>query len=146
MTTPTRGVAEGARLLALPMGEGASLASLRDDVEPDDVLDRVRDRAAATPGGAPARTWKLLGALGAGGYRDENLGLAGAIDYGEDHFTCFQFAYDWRRDLPENARRLHAFILEKRAYVQRGDGAAATERRTWTCASTSWPTPMGGPS
>ena len=41
---------------------------------------------------------QLLGVLGVGGYRDMDLGLAGAIDYGTDHFTCFQFDYDWRRD------------------------------------------------
>src|SRR5262249_45989161 len=34
------------------------------------------------------------------------------------HFTCFQFAYDWRRDNAENSRRLHEFILEKKAYVE----------------------------
>ena len=55
--------------------------------------------------------------LGAGGYRDEALGLH-AIDYGDDHFTCFQFDYDWRRDNVENAKRLKQFIEAKRAYVQ----------------------------
>jgi pimeloyl-ACP methyl ester carboxylesterase len=42
----------------------------------------------------------------------------GAIDYGDDHFTCFQFPYDWRRDIAENAKLLHRFILEKRKYIQ----------------------------
>ena len=42
----------------------------------------------------------------------------GAVDYGEDHFTCFQFDYDWRRDIVESAQRLHEFIQEKRQYVQ----------------------------
>ena len=65
----------------------------------------------------------ILRTLGVGGYRDEDLGKAG-IDYGPDHFTCFQFGYDWRRDNAENARRLHEFILEKRAYV-----AAELEKR-----------------
>ena len=45
-------------------------------------------------------------------------GQAGAIDYGEDHYTCFQFDYDWRRDIVESAQRLHAFVLKKRRYVQ----------------------------
>ena len=50
--------------------------------------------------------------------KDEELGIAGAVDYGSDHFTCFQFDYDWRRDNVENARLLHEFILKKRTYVQ----------------------------
>ncbi|MGB0717444.1 MAG: esterase/lipase family protein, partial [Phycisphaerae bacterium] len=38
--------------------------------------------------------------------------------YGNEHFTCFQFDYDWRRNNVENARRLHEFILDKKAYIQ----------------------------
>jgi hypothetical protein len=109
--------AAGARLLALPMHEGAALAELRDDVEADRVLDRVHVSLLRLPLEQQAYVY-LLGALGAGGYRDETLAQAGAIDYGDAHFTCFQFPYDWRRDNVENARRLDAFIREKRAYVQ----------------------------
>ena len=61
---------------------------------------------------------QILATLGVGGYRDEQLGKAGAIDYGDDHYTCFQFDYDWRRDNVENAQRLHRFILAKREYVR----------------------------
>jgi hypothetical protein len=108
--------AEGARLVVLPMAEGVPLAELRDGVRPAGVLDRVRVTLLRLPIEQKAY-FHLLGALGAGGYRDEELAEAGAIDYGEGHFTCFQFAYDWRRDNVENARRLAAFIEEKRAYV-----------------------------
>jgi pimeloyl-ACP methyl ester carboxylesterase len=108
--------ASGARLIALPMERGVLLRDLRDDVEADEVLDRVRITLMRLPVEQKAY-FHLLGALGAGGYRDQNLGLAGAIDYGSDHYTCFQFAYDWRRDNVENAQRLHEFIMEKRAYV-----------------------------
>ena len=55
----------------------------------------------------------IMTTLGVGGYRDQQLAWAGAIDYGTDHFTCFQFDYDWRRDNVENAKRLHQFIQEK---------------------------------
>ncbi len=112
--------ASGARLLALPMAPGVPLRELRDDVAAVEVLDRVRVTLLRLPVEQKAY-FHLLGALGAGGYRDQNLGLAGAIDYGSDHYTCFQFAYDWRRDNVENARRLHEFILEKRAYVMEED-------------------------
>jgi len=45
------------------------------------------------------------------------LGLE-AIDYGTDHFTCFQFDYAWRQDISENAARLEEFIGTKRQEVQ----------------------------
>ena len=53
-----------------------------------------------------------------GGYRDSQLGQSGAIDYGNEHYTCFQFDYDWRRDIVENARRFDQFIEQSAAYVR----------------------------
>ncbi len=106
---------DGARLVALPMAEGVPLRELRDGVEPSGVLDRVRVRLLGLPLEQHAYL-HILRTLGIGGYRDEDLGRAGVV-YGPGHFTCFQFGYDWRRDNAENARRLHEFILEKRAYV-----------------------------
>jgi len=107
---------DGARILALPMREGAPLRALDDDVRPDGVLDRLKVNWLGLPLELRAYA-NILAALGVGGFRDEELGRSGAIDYGGDHFTCFQFAYDWRRDNVENAKRLHAFVEEKRAYV-----------------------------
>jgi hypothetical protein len=109
--------ADGARLVALPMRRGAPLADLRDEVVPDGVLESVRVSLLGLPVEQHAYI-SILRTLGAGGYRDQDLGEAGAIDYGRDHFTCFQFAYDWRRDNVENAARLHEFILAKKAYVE----------------------------
>lgn len=34
-------------------------------------------------------------------------------------YSQFSFFYDWRCDIPENARRLHQFILTRRKYLQR---------------------------
>ncbi len=107
---------EGARLIALPIEEGVALRDLRDMVEPNGVLDRVRVEFGVIPIEIRAYVG-ILATLGAGGYRDESLGL-NAIDYGDDHFTCFQFDYDWRRDNVENAQRLKAFMDEKRAYLR----------------------------
>ncbi len=107
----------GARLVSLPLREGAPLRDLQDSVQPAGVLDRIRVNVLGLPVELNAYL-QILGTLGVGGYRDELLGQAGAIDYGEDHYTCFQFGYDWRRDIVESAQRLHAFILEKRRYVQ----------------------------
>ncbi len=109
-------VAEGARLISLPIDDSAPLSELQDSVRSDGVLDKVRVKILGIPVDIRAYAG-ILSALGVGGYRDEALGL-GAIDYGEDHFTCFQFDYDWRRDNVENAKRLKAFIDERRAYIQ----------------------------
>jgi hypothetical protein len=106
----------GARLVALPMQSGISLAALRDDVHPDGALDRLVFNFLGIPLELNAY-YRILSVLGVGGYRDQ--GLANAIDYGDRHFTCFQFDYDWRRDIVESARRLDAFINAKRAYVAR---------------------------
>lgn len=111
------GTAEGSRLLALPMGEGRPLRDLQDGVIPGGALDNLKISILGLPLDIGAYV-NILSALGIGGYRDETLARASEIDYGKDHFTCFQFDYDWRRDNVENAQRLHEFILAKRAYVQ----------------------------
>jgi len=108
---------DGARLLALPMAPGVPLERLQDRVRATGALDRVRVRLFGLSIEQQAYLY-VLRTLGVGGYRDADLGRMGQVDYGAGHFTCFQFAYDWRRDNAENARRLHEFILERRAYVQ----------------------------
>ena len=108
---------EGARLLALPMAEGKTLAELTDTTVPDGALDRLKVSLLGLPVQLNAYV-HILGTLGVGGYRDMQLAEAGAVDYGDDHFTCFQFAYDWRRDNVENARLLGEFIREHRATIQ----------------------------
>ena len=108
---------DGARIIALPIGKQNKLSEMLDDVEPTGVLEKLR----LTLGGISLNIQAyagILNTLGAGGYRDESLGMAGEVDYGDNHFTCFQFAYDWRRDNIENARLLHDFIQKKRDYVR----------------------------
>lgn len=107
---------EGARLISLPIEDGKPLAEIRDQVRPNGVLDKVHISFFGVPLDIRAYAG-ILSTLGAGGYRDDAFGL-GSIDYGEDHFTCFQFDYDWRRDNVENAQRLKDFMDEKRAYIQ----------------------------
>ena len=110
--------ADGARLVALPMKPGESLSALRDGVEPEGVLDTIRVRLFGLPLEQSAYVY-ILRSLGVGGYRDQSLGRGGTVRYADDHFTCFQFPYDWRRDNAENARHLQEFIAEQRAYVAR---------------------------
>ncbi len=104
---------DDARLFALPMGD-SKLADLRDAITAPSSLDRARLRLFGLPIDLVAYA-NLLGILGAGGYLDESFRT---VDYGTDHYTCFQFSYDWRRDNIENARRLHKFIVEKKAEVE----------------------------
>ena len=108
---------EDARLFALPMEQGTPLTELGDDVVIGGVLDRLKVKLLGVPIELNAYA-NILRALGVGGYRDEGLSLAGAVDYGDEHFSCFQFAYDWRRDIAEQAAELAAFLEEKRAYVR----------------------------
>ena len=109
---------EGARLIALPMKKGAPLSELTDNVHSDGALDIVKVSLFGLPIELNAYV-NILSTLGAGGYLDEMLASnpVNDIDYGNDHFTCFQFDYDWRLDNVENAKRLDAFIEEKRAYI-----------------------------
>jgi pimeloyl-ACP methyl ester carboxylesterase len=108
---------KGARSVALPMEEGKTLDHLRDNVVSGGALDRIKVKLFGIPIQLDAYR-HILGTLGIGGYRDELLGRLGVIDYGDDHYTCFQFDYDWRRDNVENANLLHEFMIEKRAYVR----------------------------
>ena len=108
---------EGARLVAVPMRRGVPLRALHDGVVPDGALDRVRVTLLGLPVELNAYI-NILSTLGVGGYRDFMLGESDAVDYGEGHYTCFQFDYDWRRDNVENAKRLHEFIEQTRVYVQ----------------------------
>ncbi len=104
----------GARLTALPMGFGQPLESLRDDVLPVSVLRTLNVNLLFVPIRAQAYA-AIMQALGVGGFQDASIA---GIDYGDDHFTCFQFPYDWRRDNAENAVRLHEFILDKQRFVR----------------------------
>ena len=106
---------DDALLLGLPISADPDFDSLRDDVWPNGVLDQVRLSFLGIPLDIRAYVG-ILSSLGVGGYRDPAFGAG--LDYGDAHFTCFQFAYDWRRDNVENARLLKAFIDEQKAYIR----------------------------
>ncbi len=104
--------ADGARLVALPMEQGVPLAELRDDVVPTDVLDTLTLDVGLIRGVELGAYVDILKTLAAGNYRDQTLGEAGAVDYAGLHYTCFQYAYDWRRDVAEQAALLHELVLD----------------------------------
>lgn len=107
---------QGAQEIALPMNEGSPLSTLVDEVRPAGTLDAVDIRVFGIPFQINAYR-DLLTTLGVGGYRDDQAKVAD-LNYGDQSYNSFQFAYDWRRDNVENARLLHEFILEKKAYVE----------------------------
>lgn len=108
---------KGAELLALPMEMGKPLRELKDGNYSNGALERVDVNLLFLPVQVEAYA-PILRALGAGGFQDQQLAEAGAVDYGNDHFTCFQFDYDWRRSNDENAALLHAYILDRKKYVE----------------------------
>ena len=77
----------------------------------------------------------ILKTLGVGGYRDPVAGDASAPAYALDHFTCFTFFYDWRRDCVSNAIAFGAYLdtvrvrvarsAERRIHELREDGSPA---------------------
>ncbi len=107
--------AEGAPRVAIPMVAGATLADRTDAVEAVATLDRLRVSFFGVASHVSAYA-QILDALGIGGY----LGAAfrDHVDYGDDHYTCFQFPYDWRRDLVESARAFDAFLDRTETEVQ----------------------------
>ena len=106
--------------LALPMQLGMPLHQLHDQVKQDGPLDQITFRVAGIPVKVNAYA-QILATLGVGGYRDQHFhgtSRRNEVNYGDDHFTCFQFAYDWRRDISESAAQLAQYIEEKDAYTR----------------------------
>ena len=109
---------EEIRRIALPMQEGKTFQELKDNLVAENALESIKITIYGVT--VEVNTYSdILKSLGVGGFRNEDYGETKKVDYGNRHYTSFQFAYDWRRDLVEAAKRLHAYILEKRAYVQK---------------------------
>jgi len=109
---------EEIRRIALPMQDGKSFQQLRDNVIADSALDSIKITIYGITVEKSAYG-NILASLGVGGFINESHGESKSIDYGDRHYTSFQFAYDWRRDLVEAAQQLDKYILEKRTYVQK---------------------------
>jgi len=119
VTNPSR--AEDARLLALPIKPTNRPLRLLTD---NDVADSILGDVDLNLFGFTIEVGAyrgILSTLGVGGYRDDTGGRAtlDSISYGKDHYTCFEFHYDWRRENSESAARLNDFIKEKAEYVRR---------------------------
>jgi pimeloyl-ACP methyl ester carboxylesterase len=108
---------DGVSAIALPMREGVPLRQLRDSIRSDGTLAYLEIDVAGVPFEIQAYD-DILTSLGVGGYRDPQHPNMQEVDYGDKHFTCFQFDYDWRRDVSENAVRLHEFIERQRQSIR----------------------------
>lgn len=107
------GTPDGLRLLALPLEKGVPLRQIKDDVTPNGALDRVDANLLGFPISVRAYA-EVLQTLGVGGFVDKTIAQAGLTpNYGGEHYTCYQFDYDWRRDISETASAL--FQLTKAA-------------------------------
>lgn len=118
---------DGARLVALPMQRGASLGSLRDGVGPDGVLESLEASVAVFRVTALEPYRGIIRTLAAGRYVDRDIARARRAAAGGSveaaHFTCFQFDYDWRRDISENAARLDELIRDAAALATEARGS-----------------------
>ncbi|MFK7758531.1 MAG: esterase/lipase family protein [Phycisphaerales bacterium] len=110
----------GARQFALPMEVGVPLSKLTDDGQATEVLDVLVADIGIFRGIKIGAYVNILQTLAVGKYRDKSLGESGYVDYGGLHYTCFQFAYDWRRDISEQSLYLHQQILESQRAVRKG--------------------------
>ncbi|MBK8099079.1 MAG: hypothetical protein IPK26_18380 [Planctomycetes bacterium] len=61
----------------------------------------------------------ILRSLGVGGYRDPVLVDPGTPAYAQDHYTCYTFFYDWRRDNIENAALFGRYLRDLRVDIER---------------------------
>ena len=108
----------GLKLFSVPMQKGVPLNELTDSVVADGVLDSVEIDLIGLSFDLKAY-YNIVSILGVGKYLDYEIATKGeSVDYGEGHYTCFQFAYDWRLSLDENAKRLNDFIEKQRVFVQ----------------------------
>ncbi len=106
--------AQQLRLLSIPMEEGKDFKDLRDTVIPSGVLEVVKVRLLGLP--LHMNAYKdMTDGLELGGY----YGANSKQGVGSKYDTAFSFGYDWRRDLVDSAKQLHAFIQEKKKYLQK---------------------------
>lgn len=115
---------ESARLFSFPIKEGARLSELSDSVRSDGALEQLKISLFPTLDFSPKAYFQMFHVLGAGGYRDSDLGEAAKLKeatqltYKSDHYNCFQFDYDWRRSNADNAALLAKFVKKQKAYVE----------------------------
>ncbi|MCP4181679.1 MAG: hypothetical protein GY756_28265 [bacterium] len=102
------------RSLTYPMNISTPIRKLKDNIIADKLLENIKIKILGTE--FKQDVYKdMIDILIKGGYVPENRPLPKNKHYA----SMFLFAYDWRKDLPENAARLGEFIKEKKKYIQK---------------------------
>ncbi len=101
------------RQFALPMEKDKTLKELKDNLYASELLESFTVKVLGMQFNVNAYN-KMLDILRNAGYNQEGKPLP----KNKHFYSLFTFYYDWRRDIPENAAKLHEFILQKRAYLQ----------------------------
>lgn len=99
--------------LAYPMELGKPLPKVKHTVQAENLLEEVNIQFMGMPLKMPVYK-DMVEILVKGGFQPEHYRMQSNKSYN----TLFNFAYDWRCDLQENAKKLHAFIHEKKKYMQ----------------------------
>ena len=105
---------EKMRALSIPMVKLKPLKDIKDNTVPNGALNTVEVNFLGMTFKENAYL-NLVNALHEGGFQLEGR----PRDPGKSFYNLFQFSYDWRRDLQENASKLHEYVLEKRKYIQK---------------------------
>ncbi len=115
---------EEARLICHPVVPGKGLWEVEPLLRPDGVLRTLELRFGGIKM-CMSTYAPILKMLGVGGYLEPNQKLGKKdLDYGAQAIgTCFEFPYDWRVSLDQNAAHLSDFIDTVREFVaeERGD-------------------------
>ena len=126
--------AGGIRQLALPMQTAdakkftpADIASLQDTIYADGPLQKIRLDVLGVAFSVDVYR-QILSTLGVGGFQDQVV-QPGQIDYGSEHYTCFTFFYDWRKDIVENCRQFDRFLSKTAEYVAAEDEKRGIQRK-----------------
>ena len=108
------------RMIALPMQMGKTLDQLHGKSIADGSLRYIKGSVAGIP--ININTYaSMLSALGVGELQGAGASLNKLDDYIDDRrdeANAFEFGYDWRRSLDENAVRLAEYIRQITRFVQ----------------------------
>ena len=120
------GTPEGARAIALPLEPPRSAADYdpaRADIYPTGPLGAIQLSFLFSVVSVEVYA-NILRTLGVGGYLDQVGVDPGAPAYAEDHYNCYTFFYDWRRDNIENALQFGRYLQNTRKEI----GVAARKK------------------
>ena len=100
--------------IAHPMELGKPIEEIEHHIEAGYLLEEINIQMMGLAVKFPAYK-DMIDILVKGGFQPENR----EIKDNKTFNSLFLFAYDWRCDLVQNAQKLHAFIKEKRSYIQK---------------------------